>query len=91
MCRTLPWVISKFKLDELTTVRELQKVVERRFRQNSFVRDPRVRAARARSALADLLACCLLTVCAFTTQAIDLLIFKGKEELDVRALALRAH
>jgi len=47
VCRTLPWVISKFKLDELTTVRELQKVVERRFRENGFVRDPRVRAAGA--------------------------------------------
>lgn len=36
-------------------------------------------------ALADSPALCLLTAVACATQAIDLLIFKGKEELDVRA------
>ena len=43
VCRTLPWALSKYRLDELTTVRELQKVIEKRFRDNWFVRDPRVR------------------------------------------------
>ncbi len=85
VCRTLPWVISKFKLDELTTVRELQKVVERRFRENGFVRDPRVRAAGAGACPGRLPALRILTAAACATQAIDLLIFKGKEELDVRA------
>ncbi|KAK9822706.1 hypothetical protein WJX81_005248 [Elliptochloris bilobata] len=56
VCRTLPWVVSKYRLDELTTVKELQRVLEKKFRSNWFVRDPR---------------------------AIDLLIFKGKEELDM--------
>ena len=44
VCRTLPWALSKYRLDELTTVRELQKVIEKRFRDNWFVRDPRVRS-----------------------------------------------
>ena len=57
VCRTLPWALSKYKLDELTTVRELQKAIEKRFRDNWFVRDPRVRCF-ARGPSAGILLCC---------------------------------
>ena len=87
VCRTLPWALSKYRLDELTTVRELQKVIEKRFRDNWFVRDPRVRClALGYSALTSCvpLIVLVLTLALSVLQAIDLLIFKGKEELDVR-------
>lgn len=120
-------MLTKFRLDELTTVKELQKVVEKRFRDNWFVRDPRVRSQRHSGYLntcrclavlalpcairrhpRDFLRgsqtvrvalrvarklclrvwCLLLFILWHASQAIDLLIFKGKEELDVSALSL---
>lgn len=56
MCRTLPWVVHNYKLEELTTVSQLRRNVNRLFRQYEEVKTP---------------------------EAVDLLIYKGREELEV--------
>lgn len=62
VCRALPWVRHTYKLEELTTVPELRRVVNQLFRQNADVKDQEV---------------------------VDLLIYKGREELQVGGLAGR--
>ena len=57
ICRTLPWVIQTYKLEELTTLSDLRHNINQMFRKYSEVKSP---------------------------EAVDLLIYKGREELEVR-------
>ncbi|KAK2080296.1 hypothetical protein QBZ16_000149 [Prototheca wickerhamii] len=56
ICRTLPWVIQTYKLEELTTLSDLRHNINQMFRQYSEVKSP---------------------------EAVDLLIYKGREELEM--------
>ncbi|KFM22803.1 hypothetical protein F751_2994 [Auxenochlorella protothecoides] len=55
VCRTLPWVVHNYKLEELTTVSQLRRNVNQLFRRFEEVKTP---------------------------EAVDLLIYKGREELE---------
>lgn len=56
VCRCLPWIVTQYKLEELTSVSKLRKSLSQMFRQNEDVQQPEV---------------------------IDLLIYKGREELEM--------
>lgn len=56
VARTLPWVLSNYKLEEITTVRELRGNVARLFKLHSHMKNE---------------------------GAIDVMIFKGREELEM--------
>ena len=43
MCRVLPWVVSNYKLDELSSVQELRRNIALLFRKHSHVTAPGVR------------------------------------------------
>eukprot|EP00891_Asterochloris_glomerata_P005576 jgi/Astpho2/5576/Aster-02832 len=42
VCRVLPWVVSNYKLDELSSVRELRRNIALLFRKHSHVTAPGV-------------------------------------------------
>lgn len=56
IARTLPWVLSNYKLEEITTVRELRSNIATLFKLHSDLKNP---------------------------GAIDVMIFKGREELEM--------
>ncbi|KAL6784531.1 NUOB14 [Auxenochlorella protothecoides x Auxenochlorella symbiontica] len=56
VCRTLPWIVHNYKLEELTTVSQLRRNVNQLFRRFEEVKTP---------------------------EAVDLLIYKGREELEM--------
>jgi hypothetical protein len=56
VARCMPWVLTTYKLDELTTVAELRRNLNKLFKQNAPVR---------------------------SAEVVDLLIYKGREELEV--------
>lgn len=45
IARTLPWVLSNYKLEEITTVRELRSNVARLFKLHSHMKNEGVRAS----------------------------------------------
>lgn len=44
-CRMLPWAVNNFKLQEVTTVVDLRRLVNEVFKKNSHLKDPKVIAA----------------------------------------------
>ena len=56
VCRWIPWTVNNYKLDELTSAKELRSNLSLLFKQNAHIKNPRV---------------------------VDILIYKGREELEV--------
>lgn len=42
VCRLVPWAISNYRLEDLTTVSELRKNVSKLFRKYETLKDPKV-------------------------------------------------
>ena len=59
----MPWTINNYKLDELTTQKELRNNLSFLFKQNAHIRNPKV---------------------------VDILIYKGREELEVSFVLFQA-
>ena len=89
ICRCLPFIHRLHKLEEMVTLRELRAVVKSKFEQYKGVMDPRVcRDLLERDAAASCpkgmhppnIRCFLRLL-----QVSEMLIFKGREELEVRS------
>ena len=87
VCRLLPWTVNNYKLNELITVKELRSNVHALFRQNCHVTNPGVRPPASLLSNWRLI---LLPVqrLVILNQVIDMLIYKGREELEVRLQTL---
>lgn len=92
-------MVSNYKLEEITSVQELRGNVSKLFKLNSELKHPGVRAASLSmtmtaellwhgvSQLQNRVPCCLLgclTLGLLVPQAIDVVVYKGREELEVR-------
>ncbi len=92
VCRCIPFIQRLHKLEEIASLRELRAAVKGKFNEFKDAKDPRVREARR---------CCRSSGSACSSsssardaigahrslpQVVDLLIFKGREELEVRAV-----
>ena len=97
VARCLPWVLSNYKLEEITTVQELRSNVAKLFKLHAGVKNPGVTdfsqdASSSKGRLDATAMCALLLTCDrhVRSQAIDMLIYKGREELEVGAAAAAA-
>lgn len=85
VCRCLPFIQRLHKMEEMVSLRELRAIVKDKFHEFKDVKDERVRITEA---------CSCLDVEPWETQTlklprwavaqvVDLLIFKGREEIEV--------
>ena len=93
-CRMLPWAINNFKLQEVTTVVDLRRLVNEVFKKNVHLTDPKVCTA-CQCAWAGHMqpSVChsvslnwpALALSCMVSQAIEVLLYKGREEIEVLA------
>jgi hypothetical protein len=89
ICRCLPFIQRLHKMEEMVSLRELRAIVKEKFKEYKDVEDGRVRGdCRIPHRLHDWPNPHTLRPFSITaTQVVDMLIFKGREEIEVGGLA----